>query len=104
MIAMTDMILSDSPKFHELIQQTVELGREVATEAIEHIGWKRETILDYQLQHLRKFLTHAKRNSPYYQDVLANIDTDNATLNTDFHRPFNRNNLAQPNSTQFMKQ
>ncbi len=25
-------------------------------------------------------------------------------LNTDFHRPFNRNNLAQPNSTQFMKQ
>ncbi len=25
-------------------------------------------------------------------------------FNTDFHRPFNRNNLAQPNSTQFMKQ
>ncbi len=26
------------------------------------------------------------------------------TFDTDFHRPFNRNNLAQPNSTQFMKQ
>ncbi len=33
------------------------------------------------------------------------IMTSSSTIfNTDFHRPFNRNNLAQPNSTQFMKQ
>ncbi len=73
-------------------------------------------LMSHQKNALNNFLEIAGKISAVIPDPSFPINHNDLELfikvccqvdiqfNTDFHRPFNRNNLAQPNSTQFMKQ
>ena len=66
----------DYQTIHHKIGHKVQ---KIMPEHLARLNWSRKEIDAFQQKQLKALLRHVKKNSPFYQDILKNIDIDTVT-------------------------
>jgi len=69
----------DHPDFGQTWERHVTDARKGLDDSMARLSWSREQILEHQAARLADVITHAKKNSSYYEKSLANIDPTQLT-------------------------